>query len=454
MIAAARVAAYEASMAVSGRRADLPAALARMRQALRDDRDRALAADITIGVQRWRAALDHLIAHFSHRDIVRLDPQVVEILRTGVYQLLHLTRVPAAAVVDDAVNLTRRVRKTSAGGLVNAVLRAVSRRRAALPLPPRPDDPADRDAALAYLSITLSHPQWLAVRWLDRLGFETAEAWMRFNNEPAPMTLRANPMKTSRDDLQRTLAHEGVRTAPGRYAPAALNVEAGNPLNGPAERSGEFVVQDEASQLVVLLAGDDPGALVLDTCSSPGGKATALAARLPPTGRLVACDVRDGRMRLLKNTVEASGAPRVSLVQADLLRPLPFTAGFTTVLVDAPCSGLGTLRRDPDIRWRRQARDLPVLAEAQGRMLDHAADAVAPGGRLVYATCSTEPEENDAVADAFLARMPSFTRIDARGANPHLPDDVIDRGGFLRTAPHLHRLEGFFGAVFEKRRAV
>ena len=205
MISPARVAAYDILLAVSRGSADLPAAIASARQRLADDRDRALAAEIAAGVQRWRAALDHVIAAFARRRIERLDPQVLEILRLSAYQLLYLTRVPAAAIVDDAVDLTRRAGKKSAAGFVNAVLRAISRSRRSLPLPRKPDDPADREAAIEYLSTTLSHPRWLAERWLDRHGFDAAERWMRFDNEPAPLTLRANRIKATVPELVREL---------------------------------------------------------------------------------------------------------------------------------------------------------------------------------------------------------------------------------------------------------
>src|SRR5262245_5715181 len=203
MIAPARIAAYDILKAISAGN-DLPAAIAASRATLADDRDRALAADIATGVQRWRAALDHLIVEFSKRRLDRLDSQVVEILRLSLYQLLHLTRVPAAAVVDDAVNLARRAGKKSAAGFVNAVLRTMSRQRRHLPLPLRPDDPGDpgdRDAVLDYFSITLSHPRWLAARWLDRYGFAATETWLQFNNSAAPLTLRVNPLRIDAADL-------------------------------------------------------------------------------------------------------------------------------------------------------------------------------------------------------------------------------------------------------------
>jgi 16S rRNA (cytosine967-C5)-methyltransferase len=450
MIAPARSAAYQILSAVSAGRADLPAAIVHARASLHDDRDRALAADIATGVQRWRDALDHLIVTFAKRPLHRLDPEIVEILRIGAYQLLHLTRVPASAIVDDAVKLARRVGKGSASGFVNALLRTISRNRTVLPLPPRPADPSDTDAALDYLSVTLSHPRWLAARWLERYGFDRAEQWAIFNNQPAALTLRANRLRTTPGALSSELAAHEVIVHAGRFAPDALIVDEGQPLRDPGVAAGGFVVQDEASQLVTLLAGPSPGPLLLDTCASPGGKATAFAGTT--SGLVIACDVRPRRMALLARTVAAAGASNVRLVQADARRPLPFSVGFSCVVVDAPCSGLGTLRRDPDIKWRRGEADLAPLAAAERQMLRHAAEVVAPGGRLVYATCSSEPEENEQVVDAFLRDSPEFIPISAADAHSAMAAEVVDSRGHLRTTPPDHQLEAFFGAVFEKKR--
>jgi 16S rRNA (cytosine967-C5)-methyltransferase len=451
MIGPARVAAYEILSAVSAGNADLPTAIAFARGGLRDDRDRALAADIASGVQRWRATLDHLIVAFSKRPLSKLDPEIVEILRLSVYQLLHLTRVPASAVVDDAVNLVRRAGKTSATGFVNAVLREVSRRRDALPLPPRPADPANRDAALEYFSVTLSHPRWLAARWYDRLGFDIAEQWMQFDNTPGSLTLRANRLKTTREELADRLRAHDVELHAATYAPDALIVDEGYPLRLGLDDSGLFFVQDEASQLIALLAGDRPPPRVLDACASPGGKTTAIAAAMAGEGLLIATDLRDRRISLLRRTVALSGAANVRIVQTDLRKPLPFSQPFDCVLVDAPCSGLGTLRRDPDIRWRRRESEMASLATAELTMLGQAAEMVAPGGRLVYATCSSEPEENEEIVDAFAAAAPAFVPMSARETSAQLTDSLVDARGFLRTAPHRHQLESFFGAVFTRR---
>lgn len=451
MIARARVAAFDIVKAVAAGRADLPAAIARSRGTLDDDRDKALAAEIATGVERWRASLDYLIEAASSRRIDRLDPEIAAILRLSAYQLLHLTRVPAAAVVDDAVELARKARKRSASGFVNAVLRSLSRQRAALRLPPRPADAGDRAAALDYLAITLSHPRWLVSRWLDRFGFSDTERWLQFNNTHAPLTLRANRLRTAREALADRLATHEIRVLPGRFAPDALTVETGQPLGlapGLID-DGSFVVQDEASQLVSLLVDAHAGDRVLDCCASPGGKTTAIAAAMSDRGLIVGADVRQKRIELLRRTVASSGATTIRLVQADAAAALPFSRPFGRVLLDAPCSGLGTLRRDPDIRWRRREEDLTILASTQSRMLGHAAACVAPGGRLIYATCSSEPEENERVVDAFLAATDSFALVDARTI-AGIPLDVVDPSGCLRTLPHRHGLEAFFGAVLQR----
>jgi 16S rRNA (cytosine967-C5)-methyltransferase len=445
--APARRAALHALVAIDADRADLPAALATSRASLHDDRDRALTATIVTGTLRWQRTLDYLIEHFANRSLTKIDPQVLSILRLSLFQLLHLDRVPAAAVVDDAVSLTRAARKSSASGFVNAVLRSMLRHRHKLPLPLRPHDPADRDAAIAYLGITFSHPAWLVERWLTRYAFEQVEDWVQFNNDAAPLTLRANTLRITREQLQQRLSQHDVDTTATRYAPDGLVVTSGNPLRTAEDES--FFVQDEASQLVPLVMDARPGERILDLCASPGGKTVAMAAAMHDSGTLIACDVRAGRLNLLHDTVARSGARRVHVVHVPSHGPLPFADTFDRVLVDAPCSGLGTIRRDPDIRWRRTEGELPRLAEHQVDLLTRAANAVRPGGRLVYATCSSEPEENEGVVTAFLERMP-FERLDLRN-EPGPLQPLLDEEGALRTLPFSHRLEAFFATAMVRR---
>jgi 16S rRNA (cytosine967-C5)-methyltransferase len=449
MIAPARAAAYTALRDVNAGRADLPAALAAVRPSLQDERDRALTTDLVTGTLRWQRQLDHLIEQFARRPLAKLDVEVLQILRLGAYQIIHLDRVPAAAAVNDAVAMTRRARKTSAAGLVNAVLRALSRNAHRLPLPPRPPEGDPR----TYLEVSLSHPGWLADRWLNRHGFDAAEAWELFNNAPAPLTLRVNRLKTDRASLTRALESHHVAVTPARFAPDGLIVQSGNLLRTPLADAGLFVLQDEASQLVALLGAPAAGMKVLDACASPGGKTTAMAAMAGDRAQIVAADVRGARVQLLRETVAASGTRGVRVIQADLDAGLPFGPAFDVVFVDVPCSGLGTLRRDPDIRWRRSEADLAPLASAQLRMIRHAAEVVAPGGRLIYATCSSEPEENDLVVANLLAADDRFARVDLRVDRPayfESLEPVLDAGGVLRTSPHQHGLEAFYGAVLRR----
>ena len=452
----ARLAAYRVLRAVLAGD-DLPDALARVRDTLADDRDRALVTEMSTGTLRWLGALDRVIEQAAARPSARLDGEVLTVLRLGAYQLLHLDRVPAAAAVHESVTLVRRVGKASAAGLVNAVLRSIASAADAPALPPEPGPLDSREAHLAYLSITCSHPRWLVDRWLDRLGFHRTVEWVRFNNSPPALTLRTNTLRTTTAALVQQLAEHDVRTEPTRFARDGLRVLTGNPLRTPLSGLGLFVVQDEASQLVAELTAARPGERVLDACAAPGGKTTAIAAAMGQEGRLVASDLRPARLRLLRRTLGQAGATRVQVVRLDLRQPPPFQPVFDCVLVDVPCSGLGIVRRDPEIRWRRRPDDLARFARDQLTMVSHASRGVRPGGRLVYATCSSEPEENEGVVDAFLADHPDFEPVRADQLHSSLSQglrDTTDDQGRLSTAPDAHGLEAFFAVVLRRHASV
>jgi 16S rRNA (cytosine967-C5)-methyltransferase len=448
MTAPARTAAFRALTAIASNHRDLPTALVESRRRLEDERDRSLAAAIVHGTLRWQRACDYLVERVSSRSLASLDQDVLVILRLSLYQILHLDRVPSAAVVDDAVSLTRAAGKKSATGFVNAVLRSTLRQRHVLPLPGRPDDPANRDAALLYLGITLSHPEWLVARWLDRVGFEAAERWVQFNNEPAPLTLSVNRLRATRDEVRSALAAEGVECADTRLAPHGLRVLSGNPLR--QLNHDRFLVQDEASQLVALAVDAQPGERTLDLCAAPGGKTVMMSGDMQDNGVLVACDVRARRVALLRDTIGQAGCRHAYPVHVPTEGSLPFTPIFDRVLVDAPCSGLGTVRRDPDIKWRRHEDELAGLAERQLVLLRRAAAVVRPGGRLVYATCSSEPEENEMVVNRFLDGQTEFHLLDLRRAGRTDLVSVLDGRGMLRTTPFSHGLEGFFAAALQR----
>lgn len=454
MIAPARAAAFAALRAVGTGRVDLGTAIARAREGLADPRDRALCSEIVTGTLRARGALDHQIERVSGRPLARLDDEVLTALRMGLYQLLYLERVPASAVVNDAVALVRKARKTSATGLVNGILRRLARERDSLPWPRRPEStvqPLDRADAIRYLATSGSHPAWLVERWLDRHGFEKAEAWVRFNNTPAPLTVRVNTACATRDEIAGELAALGIPTRPSNVAPHGLIVEAGQLPERVTGAPVRFLVQDEASQLIPELLQVAPEAQVLDACASPGGKTVAIAGALGPKGLVVAADVRTRRVALLAATLRSAGVrPRVVHMSPE--GGWPFRPCFTHVLVDAPCSGLGTIRRDPDIRWRREPEELVRLAAVQDRLLAHASVVVASGGRLVYSTCSSEPEENEEVVGRFLHTHPHFSLCPIQtlpGLFPAIAA-LADEEGFLRTDPSRDGLDAFFAAVMQR----
>ncbi len=450
----ARRAAHDVLRAVHTGRADLATALERARRSLDDPRDRGLTGEIALGVERRRAALDHLVAQAATRPLSTITPAVLDLLRSAAYQLLFLDRIPAHAAVADTVELARETGVGRAAGFLNAVLRTLadSRRRGNLPAAPGIDPRgahhgAWRRAALDYLATTRSHPRWLVERWLDRHGLSAAEAWTQFNNSPAPVTLRANLARNGVTELQQLLAAQGVRTTATKLAPHGLVVAEGDLLSAPAAGEGRFLFQEEASQLIVELAGPTERSRVLDLCAAPGGKTVGLAERAGAGGLVVASDLRPGRIALLERFLARNQPRRAPIVRLDATAPLPFDRAFDCVLVDAPCSGLGALRRDPDIRWRRTPDDLPGLAATQFAMLCRASETVRPGGRLVYATCSGEPEENEEVVERFRAGHPEFDLI-APGAGLA---PVADGEGYLRTLPFRHGVEAFFGALLLRR---
>ena len=381
----------------------------------------------------------------------RIDPEVLDLLRPSAYQLLHLKRVPDHAVVHVAVGLARDLGKTSAAPYVNAVLRVIAKSDLASHLPALPiaiglEDCDRRRQVLDYLSVTQSHPRWLVERWYDRYGAEAAAEWTRFNNTPAPITLRVNTLAGSAQQLADELARDGVETTTGTWTPNALVVTRGNPLDSTLATRGLFWLQDQAAQLVAELVTAQPGNYVLDACASPGRKSLIVAGSMADRGLLVSADLRPNRTALLSRTLSQAGTQCTRVVRLDAQHP-PFGPVHQWVVLDAPCSGLGTLRRDPDIRWKRAADDLPQLAATQSALLDGAATAVQSGGRLLYATCSSEPEENQAVVTRFLETHPTFAI--ERPTVPRLAP-LIDQDGFFQTLTHRDRLEAFFAATLRR----
>ncbi|MEO8481758.1 MAG: 16S rRNA (cytosine(967)-C(5))-methyltransferase RsmB [Acidobacteriota bacterium] len=418
------------------------------------ERDRALFLELATGTLRWRNELDAVIAAASQRAAREIDPPALAVLRLAVYQLRHLDRIPEHAIVHESVDTIRQLGQPKLSGFVNAVLRTMIRRGPAISLPKRPPSTSGIDAQVRYLSITLSHPAWLVHRWIARVGFDAAEAWCQFNNSSPTVTVRSAGRLDAQTLLAR-LADVSIEATAAPFVPDAIRLPPGSLGRVPADLRDELVVQDEGAQLVARLADARPGERVLDACASPGGKSLVIASDLKrgdsPT-RLVAADFRQTRVETLARTLRPL-APDVSIVRLDARVALPFSAAFDCVLLDAPCSGLGTVRRDPDLKWTRRAADLPRFAADQLAMLRACAAVVRPGGRVIYATCSSEPEENTAVVDAFLADASEFTLMPPDPASP-VPAVLRNPAGALETRPYEQGLDAYFGSVLARRRTA
>jgi 16S rRNA (cytosine967-C5)-methyltransferase len=404
--------------------------------------NRALAQELVLGVLRWQRSLDYFIERYSERAIGRFDLSVLIALRIGLYQLRYLKRVPQSAAVNESVNLVKRARTGSAGGLVNAVLRKAAGNLADL-AGQGIEDPLER------VSIELSHPRWMLERWQAALGAEESQRLALANNAPATTAFRINTLRTTVDEALTHLRTEGVIFRESEVSPGAFVVESG-PASAitAAAQHGLIYVQDQASQLVSILLESERGHRVLDLCAAPGSKASHIAALTGGNAWIIACDRHPQRVTNLRATCRRLGIDSIDAVALDATQPLPFVESaltFDRVLLDAPCSGTGTLRGNPEIKWRLSADDIPRLAELQLRLLGSAALSVASAGRLVYSTCSIEREENELVVERFLQSGAPF-RIVKTPARA----DLITSEGFVRTFPHRDGTDGFFAAALER----
>jgi len=442
----ARLAAFKILERVESAGAWAEPLLERSETELGDRRDSGLLHELVLGVLRRRRLLDSVLDSVASRSPQRMDRPVRTALRIGAYSLLFLDRVPAFASVDTAVELVRRARGSGAAAFANAILRRIAREgRALLPAPPSEGDV--EGAALHH-----SHPTWWVARLVDRYGWKAALARLEANNRPASVVVRPNPLRTSVEALAHELDSEGVRTVPARFVPGALRVVSGVAQRTRAFERGRFWIQDEASQLVVELFGNPLGRMAADLCAAPGTKTLALASRLPEGGLLVSSDRHLGRLGRLAKVLGRFGLEdKVLLVVADAARRPAFRAGFDAILVDAPCSGTGTLGRHPELRWRISPADLPRLASRQASLLETAASLLRPGGELVYAVCSVEFEEGPAVVSDFLARHPNFELGSAAERLPEPARGVVSAAGWVDTAA-APDVDGFYAALLVRKR--
>jgi 16S rRNA (cytosine967-C5)-methyltransferase len=416
--------------------------------------DAALATELTMGVLRWRRQLDFLLERALKKPVERLDLPVMLALQMGAYQLRFLEKIPPRAAVNESVELVKMARKTSAASLVNAVLRKIATQTQSSAQEFLPPDIARAER----LGILHSHPTWMVERWLSRLGESQTVALLEANNR-APRVSCALNDASRREEVMRGLEQAGLRVEAGELLKTAFAVRGGSPARTEEFRRGLISIQDEASQAIPLLLGVRPAERVLDLCAAPGGKTSALVRAAGNTGLVVATDRHAHRLRAAQTQFKRLGLAGPRLLELDATQPLPFRGDFDRILVDAPCTGTGTLARHPEIRWRLRPEQLAQSREQQSRMLTMALAHLAQGGRLVYSTCSIEPEENEGVVAEILENLPSIRRLPSSEAARTLEPSVspgtdsstlFTPDGDFRTLPPAHHADGFFAALLEK----
>jgi 16S rRNA (cytosine967-C5)-methyltransferase len=397
-------------------------------------KDRALCHVLTLGVLRKCIYLDRIIEKFTGKKVEKLDSAILIILRVGLYQLLFLDKIPAHAAINEAVNMVQKVKKTSARGFVNAVLRRATREKIELNFEDETEE----------LALETSHPRWLIDKWTKHFGFEETKKLAQSNNETPNLVFRLT--RKSDENTVDVLKKLGLEVVESKIVSNAWKVSGSNEMLRSFAAEGKIYFQDEASQLVGQAVNLREGESFLDVCAAPGSKSTYIAKERK-IKLSIAGDLHEHRVRILRENCRKQNADFIKIMRYDAEKPLPFAdESFDVVLIDAPCSGTGTIRHNPEIRYFLLADDFGKLAEKQLRILENASKVLKKNGRLIYSTCSLEPEENEAVAEKFIAANREFVKI-----SPKISERFLSGETYARTFPQRDKTDGFFIAVFEKK---
>ncbi len=404
------------------------------------DVDKSLLAEIVHGVIRWQGRLDWILNGFTHGNFIKSEINLKNALRVALYQILFLNHVPHYAAVNEAVEFVKNIRGTKLADFVNAVLRNIIRTLDGIHYPKEEEDLSQ------YLAVYYSHPQWMVKRWLQRFDRAEVEKLLVANNEVPTLTLRINKLKTDPAQFLSLLDQQHITYQGSSLIDYFLKVKSLSAISHlNIFQKGLFSIQDESAALPILLLDPQPGETIIDLCAAPGGKTTFLAERMNNTGVIYAVDKYESKLNLIQTSCTRLGITNVRITAADALElSLP---PVQKIILDVPCSGLGVLRKKPDIKWKREQEDIPRLAALQMKLLERSAQLLQPGGVIVYCTCTTEPEENSHVVRAFLSLHPEF-RLEH--ADKFVNHAVVSEEGFIETYTHRQHIDGSFAARLRK----
>ncbi len=409
--------------------------------------DRGFLRELAYGVLRWREKLDWSIRTFSKIPFERIEKETLNILRLGLYQIDFLTRTPVSAAVNESVELAKKIRGSGGGGFVNAILRSYLRKSKEISYPEIEKDPA------LHISVTHSHPLWLVRQWVEEMGIAATIKACEFNNTISPLTLRTNTLKVSREELMERLKAKGLKPIPSSFSSEGILLDDPPPVSElPYFHEGLFFIQDEASQLVTLVLDPQKGEKILDACAAPGGKTTHIAQKMENLGEIYAIDLTKEKLSLIEENCERLGIKIVKYLKGNASHPISFFKEvlFDRILADVPCSGFGTIRKNPDLKWRKKETDLKRLSALQFAILNNLSAYLKKEGVLVYSTCTVFREENEQVIEQFLNHHPNFELQSVDDFFPKRFDPLI-KNGYLKTFPPKDGMDGFFIARLIKK---
>jgi 16S rRNA (cytosine967-C5)-methyltransferase len=420
-----------------------------LRNTALNDFDKSLLNELTHGVIRWLRRLDWFLNGFYRGQYEKCLPEVKNVMRVALYQILFLNKIPYSAAVNEAVEFIKKIRGDKHAGIVNGLLRTIIRTLDALVWPSREIDEVN------YLGIIQSHPNWMVRRWISRFGFDDAQKLCEANNRRPSLSLRVNKIKITTEELTKHLTEKGIQYRAGNYLDYIISIKAmARIYDDEFFKKGYFTIQDESASLVSLLVAPKEDDLILDVCAAPGGKSSHIYEIMNGKGKIIAIDKYSSRIDTMKRNFERLGIENILAFQEDLTDPKTnllknkLIGKVSKVLVDAPCSGLGILSKKPDIKWKRESEDIYKLQKLQLELLEFSSKYVKPGGALIYSTCTIESDENSDTVFKFLEKHPEFY---IENAGNYVTKDVVSDNGFIEVFPHIHNIDGAFGARLVKK---